>query len=168
MPRETLDNRIRHLLDEILVIDSMVETATLQAVEALKDGVHLRPWTSPLSSDSFVLLRPQISREAITKGLSRVVNHCGKPYDFDFNFARSDRLVCTEVVYRAYDGVEGISLPLKFRAGRPNLSGSDLVELACTKTCFLPVCCYAPQFASRLVEGSEAAEVMRRAISTSG
>ena len=36
MPRETLDNRIRHLLDEILVIDSMVETATLQAVEALK------------------------------------------------------------------------------------------------------------------------------------
>jgi phosphate transport system protein len=36
MPRETLDKRIRHLLDEILVLDSMVETATLQAVEALK------------------------------------------------------------------------------------------------------------------------------------
>jgi phosphate transport system protein len=37
MPRETLDKRIRHLLDEILVLDSMVETATLQAVEALKN-----------------------------------------------------------------------------------------------------------------------------------
>jgi phosphate transport system protein len=36
MPRETLDNRIRHLFDEILVLDSMVENATLRAVEALK------------------------------------------------------------------------------------------------------------------------------------
>ena len=36
MARETLDRRIRHLLDEIIVLDSMVETATLEAVEALK------------------------------------------------------------------------------------------------------------------------------------
>jgi phosphate transport system protein len=36
MPRETLDRKIRHLLDEILILDSMVENATLEAVEALK------------------------------------------------------------------------------------------------------------------------------------
>ncbi len=36
MPREALDNRIHHLLDEILVMDSMVEEATLDALEALK------------------------------------------------------------------------------------------------------------------------------------
>ncbi len=36
MSRETLDRRIRHLLDEILIMDSMVEQATLQAVAALK------------------------------------------------------------------------------------------------------------------------------------
>ena len=36
MPRETLDNKIRALMDEILVLDSLVEAATLQAVEALK------------------------------------------------------------------------------------------------------------------------------------
>jgi phosphate transport system protein len=36
MPRETLDNKIRHLLDQILVLDSMVEDATLAAVQALK------------------------------------------------------------------------------------------------------------------------------------
>lgn len=37
MPRETLDRKIRHLLDEILVIDSMVENATISAVDALKN-----------------------------------------------------------------------------------------------------------------------------------
>lgn len=36
MARETLDNKIRKLLDEVLVLDSLVETATIQAVESLK------------------------------------------------------------------------------------------------------------------------------------
>jgi phosphate transport system protein len=36
MPRETLDFRIRRHLDDILMLDSMVENAALEAVEALK------------------------------------------------------------------------------------------------------------------------------------
>lgn len=36
MPRDTLDRKIQHLRDEILVLDSMVENAVLQSVEALK------------------------------------------------------------------------------------------------------------------------------------
>ena len=36
MPRETLDRKIRNLLDEILVMDSMVESATTDAMDALK------------------------------------------------------------------------------------------------------------------------------------
>lgn len=37
MTRETLDRRIRHLLQEILVMDSMVEQSTIAAVAALKE-----------------------------------------------------------------------------------------------------------------------------------
>ncbi len=36
MPRDILDRKIQHLIDEILVLDSMVEQATLEAVDALK------------------------------------------------------------------------------------------------------------------------------------
>jgi phosphate transport system protein len=36
MPRETLDRKIRNLLDELLVMDSMVESACADAVDALK------------------------------------------------------------------------------------------------------------------------------------
>ena len=36
MTRQNLDRKIRHMLDEILVIDSMVESATLEAIQALK------------------------------------------------------------------------------------------------------------------------------------
>lgn len=35
MPRETLDKRIRLLLDEVLILDSMVEEATQNAIKAL-------------------------------------------------------------------------------------------------------------------------------------
>ncbi len=37
MPRETLDRRVRDLEDKILVLNGMVETATLDAVTALKE-----------------------------------------------------------------------------------------------------------------------------------
>lgn len=36
MTRENLDRKIQHMLDEILIIDSMVESATLDAIQALK------------------------------------------------------------------------------------------------------------------------------------
>jgi hypothetical protein len=36
MARETLDRKIRHLLDEILVLDSLVEAGLIESVEALK------------------------------------------------------------------------------------------------------------------------------------
>lgn len=37
MARETLNRKIRHLLDQILILDSMVETAVIEAVKALKE-----------------------------------------------------------------------------------------------------------------------------------
>jgi len=36
MTRETLDRKINQMLDEILILDSLVETATLEAIQALK------------------------------------------------------------------------------------------------------------------------------------
>ena len=36
MARETLDRKLRHLLDEVLVMDSLVEAALITSVEALK------------------------------------------------------------------------------------------------------------------------------------
>jgi hypothetical protein len=36
MPREILDRQIQILLDDILILGSMVETATLESVESFK------------------------------------------------------------------------------------------------------------------------------------
>ena len=128
-------------------------------LEAMKDGVNLRCWNSPLGSDSIVVLRPKVSESEIGGSLARGLTHEGKSYDFDFNFGNSDRLVCTEVVYRAYDGVGEMDFPLIRRAGRPTLSGADLIDMALQSKNFDVHAAYVPKENSApatLVLGDEA------------
>ena len=132
-----------------------------RVLESMKDGVHVRCLSSPLASDSVVVLRPQLGKDQLASAITRSLSHEGKAYDFDFDFSRADRLVCTEVVYRAYDGVGAIQIPLTRRAGRPTLSGSDLIKMGIGQQHFAPVAVYAPQFAGGIVQGAAAEEILR-------
>ncbi len=100
-------------------------------LEALKDGVRFRPLEETLAVDAVAVIRPILSPSRLARGIERVCEHEGKLYNFDFDFFRSDRLVCTEVVYRAFDGIdEGFQIELRERSGRPTLSAEDLLDLA--------------------------------------
>ncbi len=101
-----------------------------RVLEALKDGVRIRSLASPFASDAVLVLRPQLSESELGRAISRGMFHESKPYDFDFDFTRSDRLVCTEVIYRSYEQVGGTSFGLTRRAGRLNLSAEDLIGMA--------------------------------------
>ncbi len=87
-----------------------------RVLEALKDGVHFRPLESTLAVDAAAVIRPRLAEREIAEALARAALHEGKGYNFDFDFFRSDRLVCTEVVYRAFDGVGDVTIPLSERA----------------------------------------------------
>jgi len=107
----------------------------INVLEAKKDGVLFRPLSETLAVDEFVILRPQLSKESLSTALSRVCQHEGKGYNFDFDFFRSDQLVCTEVVYRAFDGLDAIGIDkvefkLIERAGRFSLSAEDILDAA--------------------------------------
>lgn len=108
-------------------------------LEARKDGVLLRPLSDTLSVDTFVVIRPRLGQDSICRAIERALRHQGKMYNFDFDFFSSDRIVCTEVVYRAYDGLEGIRFPLNERAGRKTLSAEDLLDFALDTDAFTPV-----------------------------
>lgn len=104
--------------------------ARLCFLEALKDGVRLRSWETTLSVDACVLVRPLLKGSDLAEALTRAIDHEGKGYNFDFDFFRSDRLVCTEIIYRAFDGLGDIQCPLQTRSGRPTFSAEDLLDLA--------------------------------------
>jgi len=129
--------------------------------EAMKDGVRVRSLASPFGSDAITVLRPQLELDQIYPALARGMSHTGKSYDFDFDFTRADRLVCTEVVYRSYEGVGDVSFDLTRRAGRMTLSAEDLIGMAIAGRHFDAVATYAPPEYTGVQRGAAAAEALR-------
>ncbi len=133
----------------------------VRVLEARKDGVLFRELEDTLNVDAVVVIRPQLPPTELLAGLSRAVTHAGKLYDFSFDFFRSDRIVCTEVVYRAFDGVGPVKLRLTERAGRPTLSAEDLLDAAIDGLGFQPVAIFGtPLSRRRVVFGDEVRELL--------
>ena len=138
-------------------------TGDRRVLEALKDGVLFRPLEETLAVDAVAVIRPQLDETELARAIERVAQHEGKLYDFDFDFFRSDRLVCTEVIYRAYDGLGPMRLPLTERSGRPTLSAEDLLDLSVDGEGFEPVAvCGAPTCMETLIEGEATRDAIRR------
>jgi hypothetical protein len=131
-------------------------------LEAMKDGVRIRSINSPLSSDSVVILRPLLDEKQVAAALAQALQHEGKPYDFDFDFCASHRLVCTEVVYRAYEGVGGVQFDLRRHAGRFALSAGDLLRMALSRRYFELVAVYSPSHSPQIEERTAAEEIVRQ------
>jgi hypothetical protein len=74
-------------------------------IEAVSEGVIFNTAEESMHADNVVILRPRLSREQIAKAIVRAFSHHGKPYDFEFDFFTSDKLVCTELLYRSYEGM---------------------------------------------------------------
>jgi hypothetical protein len=135
-------------LDEMLVLESM------------KDGVRIRGIDSPLASDSIIVLRPKLERIHIARALVQAFMHEGKPYDFDFDFSCSHRMVCTEVVYRAYDGVANVEFALERHVGRYALAAGDLLRMGLAERHFTIVAAYSPIHGPQLEQGPRAIEIV--------
>lgn len=97
-------------------------------LEAKKDGVLLRDLEETLQVDAFTVIRPKLDPTQIETALTRGRSHAGKQYDFIFDFRTTDRLVCTEVIYRTYHGIGGIDFSLIQQAGRHCLSAEELLN----------------------------------------
>lgn len=111
-------------------------------LEAKKDGVLLRHVEDTLKVDAFVVIRPNLTSSQIDKALTRGRGHMGKEYDFVFDFRTSDRLVCTEVIYRTYHGIGLIDFNLTLQAGRHCLSAEELLNQAIGQGWFNVVALY--------------------------
>jgi hypothetical protein len=99
-------------------------------IEAVSPRVRIVPLVTCLDADHVVVLRPQLSQKEIAAAVAEALAHQDKPYDFEFDFNVSSRIVCTELIYRSLHGRDGLEFKLIKRLGRYTLSGDDLLYQA--------------------------------------
>ncbi len=146
--------------------DALISNGTPQRVlEALADGVRLRPVDSAFSVDALCVIRPNLPDDKIAEALMRGLGHEGKAYDFDFDFTHPERLVCTEVVYRSYEGITPEwNFKLNRRAGRLTLSAEDLLKMASDEHLFHVEAVYCPTQAKEVLSGDPAVNLLKKTV----
>jgi hypothetical protein len=99
---------------------------TNTVVEAVSEGVIFNSLTHSMQADYVVVLRPRLSERQIATAIVKAFEHVGKPYDFNFDFDDRQRIVCTQLVWLAYEGL--LDLPLKRVLGRNTLPANEIAR----------------------------------------
>lgn len=96
-------------------------------VEALSEGVAMTSLPRSVGEcDAVAVLRPRLPPERIREAIARTFSHAEKAYDFEFDFFTTDKIVCTELVFRAYDGA--VDFKLINVMGRMTLPAIEIVK----------------------------------------
>ncbi len=102
-----------------------------RVVEAVSEGVTATSFEHSCGADYVAALRPKLTKLEIAHALDRALRYYGRPYDFNFDFATDDQVVCSELVVKAYEKTtdsKGLSLPWVTVAGRRAVPPTEIVR----------------------------------------
>jgi len=103
-----------------------------RVLESISEGVEFHSLEHAVHKDYLVVLRPRAEEARVAESIRRALVYLGRPYDFDFDFATDHTLVCTELVWRAYQpgpGKDGLTIPLVRMAGRNTLPANHFAQV---------------------------------------
>jgi hypothetical protein len=104
-----------------------------RVIEAMSEGVVYTSAEHSIGTADYVAaMRPKLSKLEKAKAIERAFGYAGRPYDFDFDFYTDSSLVCSELVFKAYEpreGVTGVTLPLEKVVGRMTLGPNTIVKI---------------------------------------
>lgn len=90
-------------------------------IEAVSEGVSSASLEHSCAADYVAALRPRVPPLARARAIERALAYWGRPYDFNFDFATDDQIVCSELVIKAYEGtadLPGLNVPYVELLGR--------------------------------------------------
>ena len=101
-------------------------------IEAIAEGVVSSALADILDSkiNRLAVFRPNLSQKEIVDAMQTVHSYIGNKYDFTFDFNDAESQVCTEVIYRGFNGRGKINFNLIKRVGALNLSAEDVCNYA--------------------------------------
>jgi len=90
-------------------------------IEAVSEGVSTASLEHSCAADYVAALRPRVSPLVRARAIERALAYWGRPYDFNFDFATDDEVVCSELVMKAYESsadLRGLNVPYVELLGR--------------------------------------------------
>ncbi|MDP1921957.1 MAG: YiiX/YebB-like N1pC/P60 family cysteine hydrolase [Myxococcales bacterium] len=103
----------------------------LRVIESISEGVSFTAIEHAMGVDYLGALRPRNPLVEKARAIERAFRYQGRPYDFDFDFFSDSSLVCTELVYKAYQqdkDMKGLEFPLVDVAGRRTLPANEIIK----------------------------------------
>ncbi len=100
-------------------------------LEAISEGVSFTSLEYTGASDSIAVIRPRLSKAEKAKAVMRAFHYSGRPYDFNFDFQTDAALVCSELIFKAYQpggGMKGMRFPLTEVLGRKVSTPNGMVR----------------------------------------
>jgi len=107
-----------------------IDSDKYRVIEACKYGVILNTFKGAFG-DYMAAVRPRLDKKAKAQAIIEAFGHLDKLYDYNFDFATDNKLVCTELVWRSYrpaEGKEGLVLDLVEMAGRKTLPANEIIR----------------------------------------
>ena len=100
-------------------------------LEAISEGVSFTTLEYTGSADSIAVIRPRLSRRDKAHAILRAFYYSGRPYDFNFDFETDSALVCSELIFKAYEpgnGMPGMRFPVTEVLGRKVSTPNNMVR----------------------------------------
>ncbi|NVN89835.1 MAG: hypothetical protein HXX11_04460 [Desulfuromonadales bacterium] len=100
-------------------------------LEAISEGVSFTSLEYTGSADSIGVIRPRLSRRDKAHAILRAFYYSGRPYDFNFDFETDSSLVCSELIFKAYEagnGMMGMRFPVTEVMGRKVSTPNSMVR----------------------------------------
>jgi len=101
-------------------------------IEAVGIGVTVTSFRHAAGADYVAALRPRLPKVVIARAIDIALGTFGRPYDFNFDFATDDALVCSELVMKAYEPHEdgpGLRVPFVTIAGRETIPPNEMIRV---------------------------------------
>jgi hypothetical protein len=91
-------------INEKTYIDLM-KNSDFSVIEAIEEGVVVKPLSNIAKVDYFAALRPRISKDEKMNAILKAYSFLGHPYDFFLDIESNDAFVCTEVIYKSFKNI---------------------------------------------------------------
>ncbi len=99
------------------------ELAKGTIIEAVGQGVLVNTFEKAADADYLAVIRPRVDADVKADAIARAFAMVGLPYDFEFDFVTDDRVVCSELIFKAFE--KHLDLPVPRYAGRSVATPND-------------------------------------------